>query len=662
MANNKYVNALRILSADMIEKSQSGHPGLPLGSAAIAYELYANHLKHNPKNPSWFNRDRFVLSAGHGSALLYSLLHLYSYPDVTIDQLKNFRQLDSLTPGHPEYGVTPGVDASTGPLGAGLGMAVGIAMAEAHLASVLNTEDSKIIDHYTYVLHGDGCLMEGISSEVMSLAGTLKLAKLIVIYDSNKISIEGSTDIAFTEDVLKRFEAYGFQTIEVQDGNDTEEIGRAIIQAKADDKRPSFIKVNTQIGYGVPAKQGKASAHGEPLGKENVAEMRKTLEWESDEAFYIPEDIYAHYSKLSEKGEAEESKWNEVLDRLKTDSPEAYADYQTYVGREIPESLIEELERVSISEKAEATRSISGKVLNTIAERVPFFLGGSADLAPSNKTKLNDVGDFSADDYSGRNLHFGVRELGMGAIAIGLYLHGGILPFVSTFFVFSEYLKPMIRLASLMKLPIIYVFTHDSIGVGEDGPTHEPIEQLALFRAQPDINVIRPADENETKAAYRSALTEGVPTIIALSRQNLKPNVGSPKDAQKGAYLVRAEAGDSPDVILLASGSEVGLALDAAALLESEEQIDARVVSVPSMELFEEQSEAYKELVLPKSVRARVAIEAGASQSWGKYVGLDGAYVTIDRFGESAPAAQLFEKFGFTPANVAKVVVDLTSK
>jgi transketolase len=484
------IDAIRILSADAVQKAKSGHPGLPLGAAPMAYALYANHLKHNPKNPGWFDRDRFVLSAGHGSALLYSLLHLFAYPKVTLDELKNFRQLGSLTPGHPEYGHTAGVEATTGPLGAGLGMAVGMAMGEAHLASLFNREGFPIVDHHTYALCGDGCLMEGISSEVMSLAGTLKLGKLIVLYDSNSITIEGNTSVAFTEDVEKRFEAYGFQVLAVPDGNDVEAIGRAIEQAKAEKNKPSLIKITTRIGYGVPAKEGKPSAHGEPLGEENVAALRKNLQWPLSEAFGVPEEVRAHYADLAKKGEEAEAEWQTLYARYEREHPDLAGTLRAALQAQMPEDLsaLADTAFCTTGAKGDATRNISGRVLNEVKEKLPTLIGGSADLSPSNKTTLSGVEDFSAADPSGRNVHFGVRELGMTAIGNGLLLHGGLKAYVATFFVFADYMKPMLRLSAIMGLPLISVLTHDSIGVGEDGPTHQPVEQLAMLRATPNLS------------------------------------------------------------------------------------------------------------------------------------------------------------------------------
>ncbi len=655
---NRAVNAIRVLAADAVQKANSGHPGLPLGSAAMAYELWANHMNHNPVNPQWANRDRFVLSGGHGSTLLYSLLHLFGY-GLTTEDLANFRQMDSKTPGHPEYGHTIGVEATTGPLGAGMGMAVGMAMAEAHLASVFNKDAFPVVDHYTFALGGDGCMMEGISSEAFSLAGTLGLGKLIVLYDSNKISIEGSTDIAFTEDVEMRMKAFGFQTITVEDGNDLAAIGKAIEEAKADKERPSFIIVKTQIGYGCPAKQGKASAHGEPLGAENVAAMKHFLEWEKGDDFYVPQDIYDHYKGLADQGARAEETWNGLFAAYADKYPEMKAKWDQYHDMDAAQKLYDDEAFWAYNEKADATRNLSGVMINRLKEVLPNLIGGSADLAPSTKTYMSDAGDFSKEDYSGRNLHFGVRELAMAAMGNGLALHGGLRAYVSTFFVFSDYVKPMARLSALMNLPLTFVLTHDSIGVGEDGPTHEPIEQLAMLRAMPNFNVFRPADATETAAAwYHAATTKDAPTALVLSRQNLPQLAGSSKEALKGGYILEDAAKAVPDAILIATGSEVSLAVEAKKVLAGK-GMDVRVVSMPCMDLFDKQSKEYQESVLPKEVRKRVVVEALSDFGWGKYIGLDGAYVTMHGFGASAPADQLFKKFGFTVENVVAAVESL---
>ena len=651
---NLAVNSIRILSADAIQKANSGHPGLPLGCAAAAYELWAHHMNHNPANPSWANRDRFILSGGHGSMLLYSLLHLFGY-GLTKEDLMNFRQLGSLTPGHPEYGHTVGVEATTGPLGAGMGMAVGMAIAEKHLASVFNKENYPVVDHYTFVLGGDGCMMEGISSEAFSLAGTLGLGKLIVLYDSNQISIEGSTDIAFRENVQERMKAFGFQTITVEDGNNISAIGMAIEAAKAETERPSFITIKTQIGYGCPAKQGKASAHGEPLGEENVKALRENLGWPYEEPFFVPQEVYEHYSRLAEEKAEAEAAWNVMFAAYCGEYPEMEALWDQYHSAPAKEELLNDASLWMPNEKAEATRSLSGKMINLLKDKLPNLIGGSADLAPSNKTAMKDAGDFSAEDPSGRNLHFGVRELAMAAIGNGIMLHGGLRAYVATFFVFSDYVKPMARLSALMGMPLTYVLTHDSIGVGEDGPTHEPIEQLAMLRAMPNFHVFRPCDATETSAAWLAAVTsEKTPTALVLSRQNLNPIPGSSREALKGGYVIDDCEG-TPEAILIASGSEVDLAVKAKAELAAE-GMKVRVVSMPCMDVFEEQSDEYKESVLPKAVRKRVAIEALSGFGWGKYVGLDGGYVTMNGFGASGLAGKLFEKFGFTVENVVKTV------
>ena len=652
--DNMSVNAIRVLAADAVQKANSGHPGLPLGAAAVAYELWAKEMKHNPANPDWANRDRFILSGGHGSTLLYSLLHLFGY-GLTKEDLMQFRQLDSLTPGHPEYRHTRGVEATTGPLGAGMAMAVGMAMAEAHLGAKFNKDGYKVVDHFTYVLGGDGCLMEGISSEAFSLAGTLGLSKLIVLYDSNKISIEGSTDIAFTEDVEGRMKAFGFQTLTVEDGNNLEEIGKAIRAAQAETTKPSFIICKTQIGFGCPAKQGKASAHGEPLGVDNVAAMKENLGWPSQEPFFVPDEVYANYKAISAEKAKDEEAWNKMFAEYCDKFPEMKKAWDDMFNLDIAKDLINNEEFWAFDDKPEATRNLSGVVLNRLKDYVPALIGGAADLAPSTKTYMKDAGDFSKENYAGRNLHFGVRELAMAAIGNGMTLHG-LRAFVSTFFVFSDYVKPMARLSSIMRIPTTYVLTHDSIGVGEDGPTHEPIEQLAMLRAMPNFNVFRPADATETIAAWYSAATsKETPTALVLTRQNLPQLAGSSKEALKGGYVIADSTKATPDAIIIASGSEVSLAVNAKEVL-AKEGVDVRVVSMPCMDLFEQQSAEYKESVLPKNIRARVAVEALIDYGWGKYVGLDGATVTMTGFGASAPANTLFEKFGFTVDNVVKAV------
>lgn len=653
------VNSIRVLAADAVQKANSGHPGLPLGSAAMAYELWAHHMKHNPADPEWIDRDRFILSGGHGSTLIYSLLHIFGYGNLSMDDMKQFRQLGSLTPGHPEYGHTIGVEATTGPLGAGMGMAVGMAMAEAHLASIFNKPDYKVIDHFTYVLGGDGCMMEGISSEAFSLAGTLGLGKLIVLYDSNNISIEGNTDIAFREDVRKRFEAFGFQTLVVEDGNNLEEIAKAIEHAKEDLTRPTMITVKTKIGFGCPAKEGTAAAHGDPLGEDNVKALKKNLGFPEDVSFNIPQEVYDNAKSISEVNAKKEDDWNTLLEGYFKTYPQMKALWEQYFNSEILNDKLDEDSFWEYGDKPQATRSVSGDIINRIKDIYPNMFAGAADLAPSTKTYMKDCGDFSKENYSGKNIHFGVREIAMAAIGNGITLHGGLKTFVSTFFVFSDYVKPMARLSSLMKIPTTYVLTHDSIGVGEDGPTHEPIEQLAMFRAMPDFTVFRPADATETIAAWYYAMkSKDTPTALVLSRQNLPQLEGTSKEALKGGYVVADSTKETPDAIIMASGSEVSLAIDAKNEL-SKDGIDVRVVSMPSFDEFEKQSAEYKESVLPATVRKRVAVEAAAEFGWGKYVGLDGAYVTMHSFGASAPGSQLFKKFGFTTENVVATVKSL---
>lgn len=657
--DEKSVNALRILAADAIQKANSGHPGLPLGAAPMAYELWANHLNFSYCNPNWFNRDRFVLSAGHGSALLYALNHLFGC-GLSIDDIKNFRQLGSKTPGHPEYRHTSFVEATTGPLGAGMAMAVGMAMAQEHMASVFNKPNFNIVDNYTYVLGGDGCLMEGISSEAFSLAGTLKLNKLIVIYDSNKITIEGSTDLTFTEDVEKRMQAFGFQTITVEDGNDLGAIGKAIEQAKAEKTKPSFITVKTQIGYGCPAKQGKANSHGEPLGVENVAETRKTLCWEYDDPFYVPQDVYDYCKKISETKCKKEQDWNELFAKYCDEYPDMKALWDKYHSEIDAEKLIANKDFWACDDKPSATRSVSGELLNKVKFDIPNLIGGSADLGPSNKTVMKEVGEYSSTNYSGRNIHFGVREQAMAAIANGMILYGGLRPYVATFFVFSDYIKPMARLSALMNLPVTYVFSHDSIGVGEDGPTHQPVEQLAMLRSMPNFITFRPADSVETAAAWYTALTsKTTPVGLILTRQNVPACENSNKEgALKGGYIIAKESKSQPDGIIIATGSEVEIALCAKEEL-LKDGFDVRVVSMPSMELFEAQSDVYKETVLPKSIRKRLAVEALTDFGWGKYIGLDGKTLTMNTFGASAPAKVLFDKYGFNTETVVKTMKEI---
>ena len=641
------IDTIRMLSAEAVEKAKSGHPGMPLGAAPMAYTLWSRVMDHNGKNPTWFNRDRFILSAGHGSMLLYSMLHLFGY-GLEIEDLKNFRQLGSKTPGHPEYGHTKGVEATTGPLGQGISTAVGMAMAEAHMAAVFNTEDIKVIDHYTYVIAGDGDLMEGISNEASSLAGTLGLGKLIVLYDSNSISIEGSTDLAFTEKVRDRYTALGWDTHFVGDGTDIEAVEQAILAAKAETRKPSLIEVRTNIGYGTE-KQDSASAHGEPLGSHNLDILRKNLGWEL-EPFKVPDEVRQHMDALIERGMNKEKAWNDLLHSYSVKYPEKAKELDIWLAGEVSDNYLESDEFWSF-EKGVSTREASGILINRLAERLPSLFGGSADLAPSNKTNMKNRSAFSREDYSGSNIHFGVREHAMGAILNGLALHGGVKPYGGTFFIFTDYMKPAMRLSSLMELPVTYVLTHDSIGVGEDGPTHQPIEQMAVFRAQPNFIAFRPADARETAAGWYLAMTtKNTPVGLVLTRQNLPLLEGTGKDALKGGYVLKKETGELR-LILIATGSETELAVRASVELEKD-GIGTRVVSMPSWELFEQQSEEYRNEVLPKKVRARVAIEAATSMGWHKYTGIDGAIISLDTFGGSAPGEQLFEKFGFTVENV----------
>lgn len=649
--DRKTVSTIRALCADTVEKANSGHPGLPLGSAAAAYILWGKVMKHSGTHRKWVNRDRFILSGGHGSSLLYSLLHLYNY-GLTIEDLRQFRQLDSLTPGHPEYGHTVGVEATTGPLGAGMAMATGMAMAQAHLAAIFNRPGYPVFDSFTYVLGGDGCLMEGISSEAFSLAGTLKLEKLIVLYDSNNISIEGSTDIAFREDVQGRMKAFGFDTFTVEDGDDLDEILSAINQARVSQK-PAFIEVKTRIGKGCPAKEGKASAHGEPLGEENVRELKRTLGLDEDRTFAIDEEVYLNTAKQQERIEVIYKIWKDMFDDYLVTYPEMKKLWKQYFEVDYNKVLENDVEFWKFENKPESTRNLSGTAMNRIKELFPNFMGGSADLAPSTKTYLNKVGDFSAENYRGRNLHYGVREQAMTGIGNGIMLYGGLKTFVSTFFVFSDYVKPMARLSALMNLPLIYVLTHDSIGVGEDGPTHEPVEQLTMLRAMPNFNVFRPCDAQETNAGWYLAMTsKTTPTALVLSRQNLPQIKGSSREALKGGYVID-ECEGTPEIIIIASGSEVTLAVEAKKRIRGKA---IRVVSMPSMDIFKQQSREYRESILPPGIEKRIAIEAGSRMSWGEFVGLKGKYITMDSFGASAPADELFKRYGFTVDNVVKMI------
>lgn len=653
------ISSIRTLSIDAIEKANSGHPGMPMGAAPMAYTLWTRYMNHNPKNPNWFNRDRFVLSAGHGSMLLYSLLHLSGY-DVSMDDIKGFRQWGSKTPGHPEFGHTPGVDATTGPLGQGIAMAVGMAMAERHLAAVYNKDDMNIVDHYTYSICGDGDLMEGVSAEAASLAGHLKLGRLVVLYDSNDISLDGDLDKAFSESVAQRFTSYGWQYLKVEDGNDLSEIAKAIEEAKQDENRPTLIEVKTVIGYGSPNKSGKSDVHGSPLGADELKLTKEAYKWTFEEDFHIPEEVYAHFRKqVIEQGEKKEQEWNDLFAQYQNQYPELAAQLDQAIKGELPEGWDKDIP-VYEEGKGLASRASSGEALNAIAKNLPSFLGGSADLAGSNKTMIKGQKDFTPDSFDGKNIWFGVREFAMGAALNGLALHGGLNVFGGTFFVFSDYLRPAIRLAALMKLPVTYVFTHDSIAVGEDGPTHEPIEQLAALRAMPNLSVIRPADGNETAAAWKLAVeSTDKPTALVLSRQDLPTLKGTDSKAydgvSKGGYIVSPAGKDKADVLLIAAGSEVGLAVEAQKALELE-GIYASVVSMPAWDRFESQSKEYKESVIPKDVKKRLAIEMGSSLGWHRYAGDEGDVLAIDQFGASAPGEKVMEEYGFSVSNVVSRV------
>ncbi len=655
------VNTIRTLSIEAVQKANSGHPGLPMGAAPMAYALWTKHLKVNPTTSrNWVDRDRFVLSAGHGSAMLYSLLHLSGY-NVTIDDLKNFRQWDSKTPGHPEVHHTDGVEATTGPLGQGIAMAVGMAMAEAHLAATYNRDSFPIMDHYTYAICGDGDLMEGVSQEASSMAGHMKLGKLIVLYDSNDISLDGPTSKAFTENVGARYEAYGWQHILVKDGNDLDEIEAAIEAAKAETDKPTLIEVKTVIGYGAP-KEGTSSVHGAPIGEEGITAAKAVYGWEYPD-FTVPEEVAARFKEtMIGEGQKAEEAWNEMFKNYEHAHPELAKQFKEAFANQLPEGWEQELPKYELGTSA-ASRVTSKETIQAISKVVPSFWGGSADLSASNNTMVAAEKDFEPGQYEGRNIWFGVREFAMAAAMNGIQLHGGSHVYGGTFFVFTDYLRPAIRLAALQKVPVTYVLTHDSVAVGEDGPTHEPIEQLASVRCIPNVHVIRPADGNETVAAWRIAMTSTeTPTILVLSRQNLPVLEGTLEHAsdsvQKGAYVLSPQKGEQPAGILIATGSEVNLAVEAQAKL-AEEGIDVSVVSMPSFDLFEKQSAEYKESVLPKAVTKRVAIEAAASFGWERYVGMEGKTITIDHFGASAPGGLVLEKFGFTPENVVNTYKSL---
>ncbi len=653
------IDSIRTLSIDAIEKANSGHPGMPMGAAPMAYTLWTRFMNHNPKNPDWVNRDRFVLSAGHGSMLLYSLLHLSGY-GLPMEELKQFRQWGSKTPGHPEYGHTVGVEATTGPLGQGVAMAVGMAMAERHLAAVYNKDQYEIVNHFTYSICGDGDLMEGVSAEAASLAAHLKLGRLVVLYDSNDISLDGDLNKSFSESVEGRFNAYGWQYIRVEDGNNLEEIAKALEEAKSDLDRPTLIEVKTVIGYGSPNLSGKSDVHGAPLGADELKLTKEAYKWTFEEDFHVPEEVYQNFEKqIVEKGQSTEQEWNTLFNNYKAEYPELAAQFEAASKGELPQGWETSLP-VYEEGKSLASRASSSEALNAVAQSVPFFIGGSADLAGSNKTMIKGSGDFFPGSFEGRNIWFGVREFAMGAAMNGMALHGGVKIFGGTFFVFSDYLRPAIRLAALMGLPVTYVFTHDSIAVGEDGPTHEPVEQLAALRAMPNVGVIRPADGNETAAAWRVAVeSTNKPTALVLTRQNLPTIKGTDKNAyegvSRGAYVISPAGNDNPDALLLASGSEVGLAVQAQEALAAE-GIQVSVISMPSWDRFEQQSKEYKESVIPKAIKKRLGIEMGSSLGWHRYVGDEGDVLAIDQFGASAPADIILKEYGFSVENVVSRV------
>ena len=657
------INTLRFLSVDAVQKANSGHPGMPMGCAPIAYTLYAKHMRHNPENPEWVNRDRFILSNGHGSMLLYSALHLCGYK-ISMEDIKNFRQWKSITPGHPEYHLTPGVETTTGPLGQGFANAVGMAIAESYLASMFNKEDIRILDHFIYGICSDGDLMEGVSHEAASIAGHLKLGKLIFFYDDNGITIDGSTELSFSEDIAKRFDAYGWHVQKVNDVNNLEALEAALLAAKNEIDKPSIIITKTHIGFGSPHKQDTSDAHGSPLGEDEIKLTKKNLNWPEDETFYIPDEVAKMFDTLSGQFRKYEEDWNSLFNEYEKQYPEDAAKFKKIMSGDYGDEWKEKLPVFGDDSKALATRAASGKVLNAIAPFLPALIGGSADLAPSNNTYLKSYSNFSASDKSGRNFHFGIREHGMASILNGMALYGGVIPYGGTFLIFSDYLRPAIRLGALSGIKPIYVFTHDSIGLGEDGPTHQPVEHLAALRAIPEVIVIRPADANETSAAWKAALEhEGSPVLLILTRQGLpvldQTRYGSASNLSKGAYILKDS--DAPELVLMASGSEVSVSLKAAELLEKK-GIKVRVVSFPSFELFEKQDSKYKEAVLPAGIKARVSVEAGISQCWYKYLGEAGEAVSIEKFGSSAPGKVLMEKYGITAENVAAAAIRVMEK
>lgn len=658
---NRAINAIRFLSADGVQQAKSGHPGLPMGAAAMAYALWTRHLKHNPANPKWFDRDRFILSGGHGSMLLYSLLHLTGY-DLSLDELKRFRQWESKTPGHPEYGMTPGVETTTGPLGQGFANGVGMAIAERHLAALYNRPGFEVIDHYTYAIVTDGDLMEGVAAEAASLAGHLRLGKLIYLYDDNRISIEGSTEIAFTEDRAARFEAYGWQVLRVEDGNDVDAVDAAIRAAKQDE-RPSLIICRTHIGYGLPTRQDTAKAHGEPAGDEELNGAKQKLGWPLEPRFYLPEDVCLWFRRALDLGARAEAEWGKRLEAYRKEYPDAAAELERRLAGELPAGWEDGLPEFPPDPKGIASRAASGKVLNALAAKLPELMGGSADLAPSTNTWLANSPSFQPASPDGRNLQFGVREHAMGSVVNGMAYHGGFIPFGATFMAFADYMRPPMRLSALSHLQSVWVFTHDSVGLGEDGPTHQPVEHLATLRAIPNLTVIRPGDANEVREAWKSAVArKHKPTLLALSRQamvTLDRTAYAPAEgAARGAYVLADLGTGAPQAILMASGSELQLIVEAGKMLAAE-GMAVRLVSFPSWELFAEQDAAYRESVLPAGIEARLAVEAGIAMGWERWVGCKGKVLSIERYGASAPYQTIFEKFGFSAANVCALVREM---
>jgi len=653
------ISTIRALCIDAVQKANSGHPGAPMGLAPVAYVLFKRFLKHNPKNPAWIDRDRFVLSGGHGSSLLYSMLYLFGY-GLELTDLKNFRQWGSRTPGHPEYPDTPGVETTTGPLGQGIANAVGMAIAERHLAARFNMKEKQIINHHTYVMCGDGDLMEGVALEAISLAGHLGLGKLICLYDDNSITIEGKTDIAFTENVKAKFESQNWHVVMVEDGNDLEKIQKAIQAGKDAVARPTLVQIKTHIAYGSPNKQDTSGAHGSPLGVEEIKLTKKFYGVPEDKDFYVPEEVLENCRKALVFGEGFEQTWQEIFNAYKAEHPEHADKFVDAISGFLTKGWDAEIPQFTPEDGPIATRAASGQVLNAIADNLPVLMGGSADLAPSNKTYLNCSTEFQKDAWEGRNIRFGVREHAMGAIMSGMYLHSGIRPYGGTFLVFADYVRPAIRMASLMKLPLIYVFTHDSVAVGEDGPTHQPVEHVASLRAIPGLTVVRPADANETALAWKQALqTVDSPTALILSRQKLPTLDVSKRDGEfdYGAYTVKSVT--DPDMILIATGSEVHICVEAAQILEKDHNIKAAVVSMPSWELFEKAPATYKERVLPPSLTKRIAVEAGISMGWEKYTGQEGKIIAINKFGASAPGGTVLNEYGFSPENIVNNALDL---